>query len=520
MGKLGQFGAFELRRGAPDPPGASLTRDGVNFAVFARHATSLSLVLFEPGADSPLVEIPLHPRLNRSGDVWHALVVGPVERLHYGYRADREPNAEPHVHRFDPTVVLIDPYSRALASRVESENGHNHRSGARTRPKGGDDRRTNGDGLQRSWRSVISTPDYDWAADRPLNTHLADSVIYEAHVRGFTVHPSSGVSRPGTFGGLMAKIPYLKELGVTAVELMPIAEFDEFNNPKVNPFTGESLRDYWGYNPICFFAPKPTYGGDGEVGAEVTEFRSLVHALHDAGIEVILDIVLNHTGEGDERGRTISWRGLDNRIYYIVDRTTGRYHNYSGCGNTFNCNHPVVRTMLVDCLKVLGDRDARGRLPVRPGVDSGPRAGRRGALQSAAARADRRRAGAGRDKADRGGLGRRGVVPGGDLPELGPLGGVERTVPRRRQAFPAWRSGHGRSSGHTPGGERRSLPEGRTSAIPRHQLHHLPRRFHPRRPLLLRPEAQRSQRGGRATAASTSTSAGTAVWKVPPATNR
>ena len=337
MRLLGQFGRFRLKRGVPYPFGANPTRAGVNFAVFARHATRLTIVLFEPGADVPLVELPLDPQLNRTGDVWHALVTGPAARLHYGYRVDREPNHEPHLHRYDPAAVVIDPYSKALASRVTSTNGHGHRS---TR-----------EGPRREWRSVIRQPQFDWGADRPLKTHLADSVIYELHVRGFSVHPSSGVTRPGTFRGIVEKIPYLKDLGVTAVELMPVTEFDEFNNPRVNPLTGEALRDFWGYNPVSFLAAKPAYGGASRVGAEVTEFQSMVKALHEAGIEVILDIVLNHTGEGDERGRTISWRGLDNRTYYIVDPITGRYHNYSGCGNTTNCNHPVVRTMLVACLR-------------------------------------------------------------------------------------------------------------------------------------------------------------------------
>ena len=337
MRLLGQFGRFRLKRGVPYPFGANPTRAGVNFAVFARHATRLTIVLFEPGADVPLVELPLDPQLNRTGDVWHALVTGPAARLHYGYRVDREPNHEPHLDRYDSAAVVIDPYSKALASRVTSTNGHGRRS---TR-----------EGPRREWRSVIRQPQFDWGADRPLKTHLADSVIYELHVRGFSVHPSSGVTRPGTFRGIVEKIPYLKDLGVTAVELMPVTEFDEFNNPRVNPLTGEALRDFWGYNPASFLAAKPAYGGASRVGAEVTEFQSMVKALHEAGIEVILDIVLNHTGEGDERGRTISWRGLDNRTYYIVDPVTGRYHNYSGCGNTFNCNHPVARTMLVACLR-------------------------------------------------------------------------------------------------------------------------------------------------------------------------
>ena len=333
----GRRPVFEVRRGAPFPFGASIQRDGVNFAVFSRHATSVSLVLFQPGREEPLAELPLDPRYNRTGDVWHLLVRGPVASLQYGFRLDRQPNDKPQVHRFDPSAVVVDPYARALVSE--------------TLPPGSPvfDERTLMS--RRTWRSLVASEDFDWGTDQPLNVHLADSVIYELHVRGFTIHPSSGVAHKGTFRGVVEKIPYLKELGVTAVELMPVTEFDEFANPSTNPYTGERLRDYWGYNPLSFMAPKASYGGKKEAGGEINEFKSMVKALHEAGIEVILDIVLNHTGEGDARGRTICWRGLDNRIYYIIDPATGRYHNYSGCGNTINANHPVVRNMLVDCLR-------------------------------------------------------------------------------------------------------------------------------------------------------------------------
>ncbi|MCP4717423.1 MAG: glycogen debranching enzyme, partial [Deltaproteobacteria bacterium] len=185
---------------------------------------------------------------------------------------------------------------------------------------------------------------------QPLNIHLADSVIYELHVRGFSCHDSAGVSQPGTFAGIIEKIPYLQELGVTAVELMPVNEFDEEDNPRSNPCTGELLKNYWGYSPLAFFAPKASYAADSDSGGTVREFKRMVKALHEAGIEVILDMVFNHTGEGDARGPTVSFRGLDNAVYYLIDSRTGRYHNYSGCGNTMNCNHPVVRDMVLDCL--------------------------------------------------------------------------------------------------------------------------------------------------------------------------
>ncbi len=327
---------IEVHRGSPYPFGASGQRGGLNFSMFARHATALSLVVYEPGQEEPTAELRLDPHMNRTGDVWHVRVSGLTTPLEYGYLADREPNGNPHVHRYDPSAVLVDPYARALTAHVFPEGSPAFDDAALK--------------SRRTWRGLVFDDDFDWGLDQPLNRHLADSIIYEVHVRGFTVHPSARVARPGTFRGLVEKIPYLKKLGVTAIELMPVTEFDELSVANVNPYTGVRLRDYWGYNPLSFFAPKAAYGGTGKAGGELAEFKAMVKALHAAGIEVILDIVLNHTGEGDERGRTICWRGLDNSIYYIVDPATGRYHNYSGCGNTFNCNHPVVRTMLVACL--------------------------------------------------------------------------------------------------------------------------------------------------------------------------
>src|SRR5262249_41507629 len=181
-------------------------------------------------------------------------------------------------------------------------------------------------------------------------TPLEDSVIYEVHVRGFTCHPSSGIAHPGTFAGLAEKIPYLKHLGVTAIELLPVHEFDEDDCPFTNPSTGERLRNFWGYNSIAFAAPKAAYAASGPEHNQVSEFREMVRAFHEAGIEVILDVVFNHTGEGNERGRTFSFRGLDNELYYLLG-PDGSYLNYSGCGNTLNCNHPVVRQMLLNCLR-------------------------------------------------------------------------------------------------------------------------------------------------------------------------
>ena len=326
-------GEFRVRRGLPLPYGASARRDGVNFSVFSRHATSVSLVLFAPGESESVLELPLDSRYNKTGDVWHVFVEGIDPGIEYGFRADCRPNPDPHVLRFDPGKVLLDPYSKSVAG-LETW-------GEVAVAKG----------RLEQLRSRVVDEEFDWGHEHPLAVPLADSVIYEVHVRGFTRHPSSGVSHPGTFRGLVEKIPYLKELGVTAVELMPVSEFEECDNPRTNLLTGEPLRNFWGYQPVSFLAPKASYAAGGAPADAVREFREMVKALHVAGIEVILDIVFNHTGEGDERGATFCWRGLDNPTYYLLEPKTGRYLNYSGCGNTLNCNHPVVRFQILAALR-------------------------------------------------------------------------------------------------------------------------------------------------------------------------
>jgi len=197
---------------------------------------------------------------------------------------------------------------------------------------------------------VVIENNFDWEDDQPLNLPLVDSVIYELHVRSFTQHNSSGVAHPGTFAGLAEKIPYLKKLGVTAVELLPVNEFEEADTNRVNPFTGDLLLNLWGYQPTAFFAPNAAYSSNSGDVAPIDEFKSMVKAFHRAGIEVLLDMVFNHTAEGDGKGPTWSFRGIDNSTYYILDPKTGEYVNYSGCGNTVNCNNPVVRDFIIDCL--------------------------------------------------------------------------------------------------------------------------------------------------------------------------
>ncbi len=277
-------------------------------------------------------EIDLDPTIHKTGDVWHVLVRGiDVSSIAYGWRFDRTPNNNPLIHRYDSSLVLLDPYADAIIG------GEKWGLGA---PK-----------PSQNPRCIIPPRHFHWDHDQPLNIPLVDSVIYEMHVRGYTVHGSSLVSKPGTFIGLTEKIPYLKELGITAVELLPVNEFEEGDTDRFNPALGTSLVNLWGYQPMGFFAPKASYAANPEWGGAVLEFKQMVKAFHLAGIEVILDVVFNHSCEGDERGPTRSFRGIDNPVYYIIDPVTGHYTNFSGCGNTMNCNHPVVRRMISDALQ-------------------------------------------------------------------------------------------------------------------------------------------------------------------------
>ncbi len=330
-------GAFRLERGKPLPFGASELGRGINFSFFSKHVTAASLVLFRQDTDEPMVEIPLDPHFHRTGHVWHILVCGLDPSILYGWRLNG-PSEPKNLHRFDPNAVLIDPYARGLSGgSVWGESGIQHAKGPE------------GEKIFHHRLGCLPLEDFDWQGDAPPRTPLGETVIYELHVRGFTVHPSSGVRHPGTYLGLTEKIPYLQELGVTAVELMPVFEFDENEHLRHHPHTGELMRNFWGYSPLAFFAPKASFAFNGRNGNQVNEFREMVKAFHRADIEVYLDVVFNHTGEGDERGPTISMRGIDNSIYYMLDNEGG-YLNFSGCGNTLNCNHPHVRAMIIDCL--------------------------------------------------------------------------------------------------------------------------------------------------------------------------
>jgi glycogen operon protein len=321
---------FAVRPGTPTPFGATLVSGGVNFAVYSRCATGCTLVLFEAGAKEPFAELPFPPAF-RVGNVFAMTVFDlDVDGLEYGYRMEGpfEPVAG---HRFDPTKVLLDPMARAVCGREVW--------GVAPDPS-----------EPFPYRCRIIPEDFDWEGDAPLQHPFEDLVIYEMHVRGFTQSPTSGVKHPGTFAGLKEKIPYLKELGVNCVELLPIFEFDETENGRINPRTGERLCNYWGYNTVAFCAPNASYAATGPYGFQADECKALIKELHRNGIEVILDVVFNHTAEGNEHGPSISFRGLDNQTYYMLT-PEGFYYNFSGCGNTFNCNNPVVRGFVVECLR-------------------------------------------------------------------------------------------------------------------------------------------------------------------------
>src|SRR5687768_9177237 len=320
----------KLRPGRAFPFGATFVPGGVNFSVFSRHATDCTLVLFDKGAAQPKAEIPF-PDAFRIGNVFSMIVFDlDFENVEYGYRMDG-PFAPHAGHRFDRTKILQDPYARAIGGRdswraqPDWNNVYPHRS-----------------------RLVLD--DFDWEGERPLERPAEDLIIYEMHVRSFTAHPSSGERAPGTFAAIRGKLPYLKELGVNCVELMPMYEFDEFENSRPSPVTGDTLLNYWGYSTVGFFAPKAGFAATGKKGMQVDEFKTLVKELHQNGIEIILDVVFNHTAEGNERGPYISFRGLDNKTYYMLT-ADGYYFNFSGTGNTLNCNNPIVRNMVLDCLR-------------------------------------------------------------------------------------------------------------------------------------------------------------------------
>jgi isoamylase len=368
--------ALTITRGHPLPLGVRSEGGILNFAVFSRHAHRLWLLLFDdPEALDPKWCIELDPLHHRTGDIWHVGVQGAPPGLCYLFQADG-PFAPHQGYRFNPHRALLDPYAVALVG-VNSWDFSllcdSYKPPLKAVSK-------------EQYRVKCLVPpaeEFDWGDDRPPRIPWSDTVIYETHVRGLTIHPSSGCLRPGTFLGVIEKIPYFKQLGITAVELMPVHQFNPNELDRQNPLTGDPLVNYWGYNTVAFFAPHAQYSTQRKPGSQLSEFKAMVKALHEAGIEVLLDVVFNHTAEGNEQGPTLNFKGLDNCIYYLLDeRDKSRYLNYSGCGNTLNCNHPVVRNYILECLRywvtemhvdgfrfdlasILG-RDSKGKLIPNP----------------------------------------------------------------------------------------------------------------------------------------------------------
>lgn len=317
---------FQIRPGFFREFGAVAIPGGVNFTIHTHGATSCELLLFHRKAEEPYAVIPF-PESYKIGFCYSMIVFDlDIEEFEYAYRLDG-PYDEKKGLRFDKNKILLDPYARAVTG--QSQWGHVNNA-------------------QHGYRARVVQSNFDWGDQRHHSIPMEDLIIYELHVRGFTMDESSGVKHHGTFEGLREKIPYLKELGVNAVELMPIFEFDEMRDVRL--IDENELIDFWGYNPVSFFAPNTSYCSSMEYNREGLELKTLIKALHDNGIEVILDVVFNHTAEGNEFGPCFSFKGFDNNIYYMLT-PDGHYYNFSGCGNTLNCNHPVVRDMILECLR-------------------------------------------------------------------------------------------------------------------------------------------------------------------------
>jgi len=339
----------DVRTGVPLPLGTHEYGGGVNFAIFSRHATRVRLELFAQPMDSKSVRaIDLDPARNRTGDVWHVWLKGIAQGQLYAYRVDG-PYQPSEGHRFNFNKLLLDPFATAISPLPNWDfakaRGYDPlASDQDLAPSGVDD-------FQSMPRCVALNEPFDWAADQPPRHSSSNTVIYEVHVRGITIHPSSGVAHPGTYRGLMEKIPYLTDLGVTTVELMPVQEFNESSVPAGEPQVGQLLRNYWGYDPVVFSAPKGSYSSSGGLGQQKLEFKEMVRAFHKAGIEVILDVVFNHTAEGDELGPTLNFRGIDNAVFYTLADDKRYYKDFTGTGNTINANHPVVREHILSSLR-------------------------------------------------------------------------------------------------------------------------------------------------------------------------
>lgn len=320
----GEIAGFPVSPGMFDLNGATPLQNGVNFTIHTCGGTACELLLFHNAEEKPFAVLPF-PEAYKIGDVYSMIVYGlDIRDFEYAYRVDGPWDPDKGL-LFDKKNILLDPYAKAVSGQ-----------------------RIWGTHWEPTYHARVVKDSFNWGDMPQSKKELSDLIIYELHVRGFTEHESSGVRNRGTFAGLMEKIPYLKELGVNAVELMPIFEFDETMNAR--EVNGNHLLEYWGYNTVSFFAPNTSYTSVNEYNREGTELKTLIKSLHDNGIEVILDVVFNHTAEGNELGRTFCFKGFDNNIYYMLT-PDGNYYNFSGCGNTLNCNHPVVQQMILECLR-------------------------------------------------------------------------------------------------------------------------------------------------------------------------
>lgn len=322
---------YPVKRGGCRPLGVSHRVGGINFALKSERAEGVTLCIYLPGTEEPFTEIELKPHLHRTEGTWHVEVANLPQRFEYAYRV-RGPLEPKKGLVFTQKHTVCDPYAKSLST--SHLWGVNHQAYAEQAVRG----------------RVALLPPFDWQGDRAPGVAWQDLIIYEMHVRGFTQDISSHVKHRGSFLGVIEKIPHLKMLGVNAVELLPVFEFNENEYAKMNPLSQERLYNFWGYSTVNFFSPMNRYATKSEWHAALIEFKMMVRALHKARIEVILDVVYNHTAEGNEKGPVLSFRGIDNPSYYMLDKQ-GRPKNYSGCGNTFNCNHPQTVTFILDSLR-------------------------------------------------------------------------------------------------------------------------------------------------------------------------
>jgi len=328
-------GPYRVSKGRPEPFGTTADERGVNFSLFSRYATTVELLLYRAAdAAEPFQIIPLDPAEHRSFFLWHVFVEGLKTGTFYTWRVHGPDDTPATGRRFVPHKELVSPAAIAVTDTLwDRERARDPTDESRT-----------------SMRAVVADASFDWEGDTRLGGSLEGAVIYEVHVGALTRHPSAGVRAPGTFSGLIEKIPYLQELGITHVELLPVMAFDEQDAPPKTLAGG--LRNFWGYSTHSFYSPHPRYCVTPELGTHPAEFKTLVRELHKAGIGVILDVVFNHTAEGGADGPTINFKGLANEIFYHLDATDrSRYRDYTGCGNTVNCNHPLVTWFIVRCLE-------------------------------------------------------------------------------------------------------------------------------------------------------------------------